>query len=583
MGVLMMRDANVGGSMAVFALVFLAVAPTLSWLEFSSGSENLNVATALEIRRTGQWGLPTLNGEPRVAKPPLTAWVTAAAVTPATVRDMSAADASIRAAAERRLAWQTRWPFWLSACLTLVGVYLLGRILADGRLGLVAMAIAASNLMFLRFGRAATTDVQLMLWVTLANVCFAAMLFNGRRWVGAIGAAVAVGLAFISKGPVALVQTIAPVVVYILWQWIQARRQPALEQAKRDWRGAIAPALIGTVLFVSIALPWYAWVLANHPEVWQRWQMEVTREGATDLPAGRWYNYLSLILLMVPWVVYFIVGLIVIVRDVLARRPDDRTRRLVFALVLLLVPIVIMSFFRDRKQRYLLPMLAPAAIVAGRAVIEHFETRHTRNRADRTVLTAHWVTLGVMAMGLPIVGATPLLRTIEGQSWYGIRLAAGAAIAGGGLVMAGILLHRRHNASMVTTTLVAMLLLQAMLVHGYRNAREGRSEMKPLAEAIWESYPDAQAWFLPQGKACPPDLPIYLNRPIHRASDQPTTAPAALTPATATASRPQVLVVRQGSRDPEPQLPPPWAHFQRVQRDNTWWHAFVSPPVSAQR
>ena len=177
-----------------------------------------------------------------------------------------------------------------------------------------------------------------------------------------------------------------------------------------------------------------------------------------------------------------------------------------------------------------------------------------------------------------------MLKTIDGRPWYSPGLAGGATLLGGGLVIAGILLHRQHNASMVATTLVVMLLLQALLVHGYRNAREGRSEMKPLAEAIWQMYPDAQAWFLPQGKACPPDLPIYLNRPIHRAADEPmilpSTAPA-LASTMAAASQPQVMVVRQGSRDPEPQLPPPWAHFKRVQRDNSWWHAFVSPAAPA--
>ena len=39
---------------------FVAAAPTLSWLDFSNGSENLNVATSLEMRRTGHWLLPTL-------------------------------------------------------------------------------------------------------------------------------------------------------------------------------------------------------------------------------------------------------------------------------------------------------------------------------------------------------------------------------------------------------------------------------------------------------------------------------------------------------------------------------------------
>ena len=39
---------------------FLALAPTLPWQEFSSGPENLVVATAMEMRRGGPWLVPTL-------------------------------------------------------------------------------------------------------------------------------------------------------------------------------------------------------------------------------------------------------------------------------------------------------------------------------------------------------------------------------------------------------------------------------------------------------------------------------------------------------------------------------------------
>jgi len=39
---------------------FVAVAPTLPWQEFSSGPENLVVATAMEMRRGGPWLVPPL-------------------------------------------------------------------------------------------------------------------------------------------------------------------------------------------------------------------------------------------------------------------------------------------------------------------------------------------------------------------------------------------------------------------------------------------------------------------------------------------------------------------------------------------
>src|SRR3954452_7287298 len=86
-------------ALGIASLVFAAVAPTLSWLEFSSGSENLVVETVLEMRRGGPWLGPTLERQPRTQKPPLPAWVTAAAARPATVAALADRDPVRRAAA----------------------------------------------------------------------------------------------------------------------------------------------------------------------------------------------------------------------------------------------------------------------------------------------------------------------------------------------------------------------------------------------------------------------------------------------------------------------------------------------------
>jgi len=104
---------------SVAIIFFLAIAPTLTWAPFSKIVENLNIETALEIRRGGPILIPTLMSEPRVRKPPLTAWLTAAAINPLTVADMSSSDAATRESAWKNLAWQTRWPALLCAAATL--------------------------------------------------------------------------------------------------------------------------------------------------------------------------------------------------------------------------------------------------------------------------------------------------------------------------------------------------------------------------------------------------------------------------------------------------------------------------------
>jgi hypothetical protein len=53
----------------IAVVVFIGVAPTLSWLEFSSGSENLIVGTILDMRRGGPWVVPNLNGKAPASRP----------------------------------------------------------------------------------------------------------------------------------------------------------------------------------------------------------------------------------------------------------------------------------------------------------------------------------------------------------------------------------------------------------------------------------------------------------------------------------------------------------------------------------
>jgi 4-amino-4-deoxy-L-arabinose transferase-like glycosyltransferase len=612
-----------GALVAVVAVVlatFALIAPTLTWLEFSSGSENLNVATALEILREDRWLVPTLEGEARVAKPPLTAWITATAIDSDTFAGMSSRDADIRAAAERELAWQVRWPFLLASCLMLLATAELGRVLSGGdwRVGAIAAAACASNLFFLRHGRLATTDVQLALWVALANVCLAHAVMRGRWWTGAMGAGLTLGLAFMSKGPVALVQSVAPFAVFVLidaWFFRTRRRdeqsKPLVETDASPWGTRLLQILLAIALFALVALPWYAVVAAKNPDVWARWQMEVTREGATDLPPGKPYAYLSFFGFIAPWTAFVIAGIAVILRDVIggsdtpvrhAAQPrmhseEDRaapdvgqecpthqaecpthrmkcpasgvTRGMLLALLMVFVPILIMSFFRDRKERYLLPMIVPAGVVIARAVVEHLDTRHRKNAADRAVVGIHWATLLVIAIGLPVAGVVAL-KTLDGNKWFSPAVALIGGVVGLAIVVAGLLIHRRWGGGLVAATLLLMLAMQVLFMHGYRHSREGRSEMKPLAALIWQRTPDASIYITgPKKVRAPVDLAIYLNRSVPWVDD--------VSQIPRGGARPIVVVTRQRRREPPPEPPARSAVVGKTARDENWWHAFLLP------
>jgi 4-amino-4-deoxy-L-arabinose transferase-like glycosyltransferase len=483
----------------IAVVFFVGVAPTLSWLEFSGGSENLVVGTVLEMRRGGPWVVPTLKGEPRTTKPPLATWVGASFVSDRTMEGIREVDSAKRQAAYARLAWEVRWPALVSACLMLIGVGWLGKAVADERVGLLAAVMAGSSIMWLRFGRSATTDVQLALWVTVANAGLMWGVFAGRWLKAGLIAGVALGLAMMSKGPVALVQTVVPLGIFLVWRkWSSRGHRP-------DAYAAEGIKLLAVTMAVAlvIALPWPVYVLSQNSQQLSAWWREIFRTSEEGFGRDPAYVYLAIVPLLVPWCGLLILGVVSAVWE--------REEKSVAALVMVVAPILVMALFKDKAERYLLPMLGPAAVLSAQALV--------RER-DRRYAIAKKIAIGFMFGALIVVGVgLPLERAKE--QWWSWNVAVLFAIA-----MLGVILFawfRRRLLIMMGAAAVVMLGAHALFLHGYRNSPNGRSEMKPLADAIVEragreaivmGYQREDWW----GRV-PNDLGIYLDKTIRAVGD----------------------------------------------------------------
>jgi hypothetical protein len=555
------------GVWAGLVLVFFgALAPTLTWLEFSGGMENLNIATALELRRDhpvfpakagdmDSWLIPTLEGETRVKKPPLTAWITAAAIRPQTVVEMSDPDPALRRAADERLAWEVRWPSLLAACLMLVAIYELGRVIADPMTGLVAALIAGSTAIFLRFGTAATIDVHLGLWVTVSNVFLAHAALKGRRWVGCLGAGAAMGVAFMLKGPVAWVQTLLPVAVFVVVRWYReyrGRRRALI----LPW---IAPVSLGGLLMLCIALPWYLYVIRMVPEGWRVWLHEA-EDQTWDKPSAVG-EYLAFLPYLLPWTISFIGGVI------------SARRGMTLAVFLAILPLVAITFYKDRKDRYMIPMTGPACVVAAGGVMALARKREAWTGWERAAIAQHWGLLVILGVVVPAVAATTwvsALRTIDGEPWLSRAWGAGLTMGLGLLIAGGMMFRQRWLAALVGVTVVAALVVRTALIPGYAKTAAGLSPMRPLAEAIWRNYPDALMYNAhPRGKRSSVDLSIYMNRVTTWNSLEEL---ASFKPG----AQPRVVVMLQDAKDVETPAPPAgWKFVHKTRRGNDWWWAFV--------
>lgn len=570
-------------AVVIAAAIFAAMAPTLAWVEFSNGVEKLNIATSLEVRRGSPWLIPTLEGEPRVRKPPLMAWITACAVRPETVAAMSSADPAVRAAARLQLAWQVRWPAMLMSCLALVAVYALGKTLLDARTGILAALVAGTTIYFARFTRQAITDIPLTLFVLAANVFLARAIFDGRRYGGFLACGALLGLAMMSKGPVALVQSIAPAAVFLAWRWCVSGR-PCAAAASR-W---LAP-MLGLVVMLAVGLAWFVYVAWRTPDIHQLWLKEVLRTDPVEKDTSDWWDYISVFPHLMPWLVFFLGGLIEGVRALFGDRSwvqriqpaghghDERARDgLVMALLLVVVPIIIMSCFRDRKDRYLLPLAGPAAILIA-ASIRAFIAMPKLGLIERLGAWLHWTFLLLLAVGLPLAGARPWsaeLAAADGQARLAPALVAASLGIGLAIFIIGVLAQRRWRSAFVITTALLVLGGQALSIHGHARSRQGRSDMKPLADQIWRDHPTAVCYNIRgadgRRKMAQQDLSIYLNR-VTPVLDTVEQIPAA--------SHPQIYIELWEDGQPEPQPAPGWNFYTRVPRNpREWWMAFIRLP-----
>jgi 4-amino-4-deoxy-L-arabinose transferase-like glycosyltransferase len=362
-------------------------------------------------------------------------------------------------------------------------------------------------------------------------------------------------LAFISKGPVALVQTIIPFILFFM-----VRQRSDKKAWPRRWLG---PAIFGALVFALVAFPWFLYVAARS-EAWATWRIEVLRKDPL-VPSSNPFNYLTIFVLMLPWSAFFVVGLIRALGEA-GQRPLPR---MTYALFLLLAPILVMTFFRDRKERYLLPMVPAAAILTAHGLLALRD--QVLAQRIRLPLIVHWVIVAGLGVVVPLMAAMkriPGMLTVDGQAWFSWPLAGGLAVGCGALVAVGAYLGRGRIWGVIAPTVVVMLLMNPALMWAYGRSEAGRSEMKEFAFGIRQRYPVIPAYSIRAGRRPPEELSIYMNRTVQALADLSKLPPPA---------GPQLLFVFEDKKTAAPALPPYWVPVDSYRRGESVWQVYHHP------
>ncbi|MGE3181339.1 MAG: ArnT family glycosyltransferase, partial [Phycisphaerae bacterium] len=379
---------------------------------------------AREMATTGDWVLPTYQGQPWLGKPPLLYWMAAPVVSVAG-----------RSEAALRLI-----PL-LAMTISVQLVATLGARLFNRRTALVAAIAFATATMPAILGRLFITDALLLAFVLAAALLMEAISRHGTTVVRAIWLGILIGLGILTKGP--------PILLYVLG--ILAAL--LISRCDRQWAKDIrfwTWVPIACLLFV----PWYAAVAARAADtLWSQLfvyeffaRFTAPAHGHVGPPG---YYFVTSLGGWLPWTP-LIPGAVFA-----AWRTRRRHPALAFCFWWFAIPWLILELVPGKLPHYVLPCYAPIALMFGslwdvgvdRAISVH----------QRRALYAWFV--------MPVLGGTALLALLTGATWradvplslppLGTALTATILILGGIAGMRSIAKTRLHQAfsfCMVMTT-----------------------------------------------------------------------------------------------------------------------------------
>ncbi|MHA6248475.1 ArnT family glycosyltransferase [Pontibacter sp. CAU 1760] len=415
-------------------LVVLTYFPQLGKAEVDL-MEARNFIAAREMVQDGHWLVPTLNGEVRIAKPPLPTWLTALAA-------MAVGDAGDLSA--------LRFPAAVMSGLLVLFLFLLARQLTRDRLmPFLSAVVLASSYGLFNVGREGTWDVYCHSFMLGAIWHLVKALQNKGTAYGVFAlCGLLLGCSFLSKGPVAFYAMLLPFL--LSYSYCFGRRPFQL-----NWRGLVMASGIG--LLVSIAWPLYILLVA--PEALAQNLADESTAWVNRHVRPFWY-YWGFWSQTGAWALFTLAALLVpSARKGLAKYAGNYT----FLVVWLALAVLLLSVIPEKKERYLLPALIPMALLTG-SYVRYLYTSYAKNQGDKwgtRLLAVYTVILLLTACGVPVV--VFLLAYQAGLISPALQLSLTAVcLMAGGITILSIV--KRRPAFYL---LAVCMLNGVVLVHGF--------------------------------------------------------------------------------------------------------------------
>ena len=425
------------------SVIYLTLFYQLGNLAFVGADEPRYARISEEMNLRGSYLTPTLNFLPWLEKPPLLFWLEAGSFRLFGVHE-----------------WSARLPSVTLALLSLLMVAVLAFELAGSRVAIFTVLILCTSGLFFVFARAASTDTLLVAMLSTALVCgFKATRRESILWAAVAG--LALGLAVLAKGPVAIVLFAGVFGLYfLLTQTLQ-------------WSASQIAFLI--ILFSVTAVPWFweMWEENGYSFVATFWINHHLARFLTDIHHHSqpfWYYLPVLAIGFFPWSCFLGSALLRIWRR--GRHlldPDSRPE--LFLWLWVGIPFAFFSLSESKLAGYILPVIPPLAVIVAREWDQWIKGDLISHRTMRVQV----MVLGGFAL---LISGSLLwgLDSVYGAPGVGILLAL-PIVAGMGWALVELHLHRPPAiflSLVATMTLLASLMYwkAAPVVDDYHSARD---------------------------------------------------------------------------------------------------------------
>ncbi|HOX40385.1 MAG TPA: phospholipid carrier-dependent glycosyltransferase [Candidatus Brocadiia bacterium] len=369
--------------LALIGLFLLAYIVPLGSRPLFAPDETRYAEVPREMIVSGDWIVPRLNGLRYFEKPPLGYWLVAATME-----------------VFGQNSFSTRLPSALATGFSALMLFFFMR--RFGGSAHVAIATSAIYLTFaLVFGlgiyAVLDADVNLFLTGTLVAFYFAwREKVRARRWGFLALSGICCGLAFLTKGFLALVVPVIVCAPFCLWE--------------KRWKDGLKMCWLPAVVALLVAIPWSIVIHQREPDFWRFffWNEHVRRFTAGNAQHREPFFFYAAILpaLILPWTFLIPAAIPGIIRLKLSADPILR-----FAACWFLCPLLFYSVCRGKLATYILPCLPPLAILFASWL--HDSLSDGESKAFR---------IGVLSLiGALIAGAVAFI-VFESVSFRGFRL-----------------------------------------------------------------------------------------------------------------------------------------------------------------